>query len=154
MSNPDQGFSLLCHDSFAFLAYPVVTASGPEGKTRQITKGIFSCRVSLRPSPCMGWAAPRATWKIQAGLRHTSSRRHRFTQLPQSSIVPGLLSISTILQTCWLCLVSSSSTLCASGNTEGAGSGVPSFPQIFGSWSQSFLCPVTLQTKQEPWDTG
>lgn len=58
MSNPDQGFSLLCHNSFAFLAYPVVIASGPEGKIRQIPKGIFSCRVSPRPSPCMGWLHP------------------------------------------------------------------------------------------------
>lgn len=58
MSNPHQGFFLLCHDSSAFLAYPVVTASGPEGKIRQITKGTFSCRVSPRPSPCMGWLHP------------------------------------------------------------------------------------------------
>lgn len=58
VSNSDQGFSLLCHDSFAVLAYPVITASGPEGKIRQITKDIFSCRVSPRPSPCMGWLHP------------------------------------------------------------------------------------------------
>lgn len=58
MSNPDQGFSLLCHDSFAFLAYPVVTASGLEGQIRQITKGTFSCRVSPRPSPCTAQRCP------------------------------------------------------------------------------------------------
>lgn len=133
MSNPDQGFSLLCHDSFAFLAYPVVTASGFEGKIRQITKGTFSCRVSPRPSPCMGWLHPEPHGKPKLVWSTPAAGGTDSLCFPKAALCLGCSAPPLFFRHAAFAS-RRPHPHCASGDTKGAGvPSSPPHPQVYGS---------------------